>query len=102
MLRCWHLGQFTQKPLDPYRHTATIDLELSFTGSPYADAAALPRQVRPHASQAREQVLQLQIDLQLDVLRFRPLRVRTHSFRILEANASTIRSGAQEWPALFR
>ncbi len=76
MLRCLpHFVQFPRQPRDLFRHAAAVDFQLRFTRTPHADAAALPRQVRPHAGQPRQQILQLrQLDLQLAVLRLRALR----------------------------
>ena len=70
-----HFIQFPRKPRDLVRHATSIHFKLRFTRAPRPDAAALPRQVGPHAGQSRQQILQLrQFDLQLAVLRLRTLR----------------------------
>src|SRR5882724_2959008 len=53
------------EPGDPFLHATTIDFQLCFTRTAHADSAGLTRKVFPHASQARQKILQLrQLDLQ--------------------------------------
>ncbi len=51
--------QIAFEPGDALLHAAAVHLELRFTRAARADAAALAREVRPHAREAREEVLEL-------------------------------------------
>ena len=67
--------KFAFKSRNPFLDATTIDFQLGFTRTSRADAACLPRQVIPHPSQSRQQVLQLrQLDLQTAFAAARALR----------------------------
>lgn len=60
-----NLFQIPLQPRNALLHPAAVDLELRLARAACTDAAGLPGKVRPHAREAREQVLQLrQLDLQ--------------------------------------
>src|SRR5574341_737638 len=72
---------------------AAVGLELRFAGAAEPDAAADTRQVRPHAGQARQQVLELrQFDLQLRLVaaRARGEDVENHLGAIHHAHAEAL------------
>src|SRR5437762_12894628 len=56
-----------QLPLEPCNallHAAAVNFQLGFTWTARADPARLPRQMMPHPSQARQEIMQLcQLDL---------------------------------------
>ena len=60
-----HAFQFPLQFRDPFLHPAAIHFELRFARPARANSARLPRKVRPHSRQTREQILQLrEFDLQ--------------------------------------
>src|SRR5207302_8875467 len=70
-----HFAQLALEPRDAFLDAPAIDFELCLTGTPRADAAALPRQVLPHPREARQQILKLrQLDLQPALAAARALR----------------------------
>jgi len=55
---------------DPFLDTPPVNLELGFARASRADSAALAREVRPHAGEAWQEVLELgQLDLEAALLR---------------------------------
>src|SRR4051794_36144172 len=70
-----HRLQLALEARDPFLHTATINFQLRFTRAARADSTSLPRKVRPHSGQTREQILQLrELDLQAPFATARALR----------------------------
>jgi hypothetical protein len=60
---------------DSLLHASAVHFELRLARSPGADAARLPREVRPHTREPRQQILQLrELDLQPPFPAPRPLR----------------------------
>src|SRR5262249_40678336 len=60
------LGEAGAQPQQALAHPPTGDLELSFAGATRAGATPEPREMRPRARQARQEVVELrQLDLQL-------------------------------------
>src|SRR5437868_5586998 len=70
-----HRVQLPLQARNSLLHPAAVDFQLRLSRTARADAAGLPREVVPHASEARQQILQLrQLNLQAPLPTARALR----------------------------